>query len=251
MIERTEAIVLKTIDYGETSQIVSLFTRLRGRMSVIAKGSRRPRSRFGSTLQPMSIIQAVYYFRTGRTLQTLKETTHVARLQRLTANVHRLGGAFRIVELVRGLTEEGDPSPTLFREMMQALVYLDSSDERPENVLPHFQLRLASELGFAPAVRREDVQLVPAGGGILDLETGEIAVAARPGNRTVKASRTALRAFAIFARTDLPTALCLRLEPLELEETLRLTNTYLRFHVEGRYPDRSEAVMQQLRHGAA
>ncbi|MEL7362835.1 MAG: recombination protein O N-terminal domain-containing protein, partial [Bacteroidota bacterium] len=48
MIVRTDAVVLRTLDYGETSQIVALFAREHGLLSVIAKGSRRPKSRFGS-----------------------------------------------------------------------------------------------------------------------------------------------------------------------------------------------------------
>lgn len=69
MIIRTDAVVLRGMDYGETSRILTLFTRRHGIIGAIAKGVRRPGSRFGSTLQPLSVIQAVYYYKAERDLQ--------------------------------------------------------------------------------------------------------------------------------------------------------------------------------------
>lgn len=246
MILRTDAIVLRAFDYGETSQIVALYTRQQGRVSVMARGSRRPKSTFGSTLQPMSYVQAVYYHRPTRDLQTLKETHHVVRLPRLARDIERLGAGFRIVELLRGLTEPGEANPLLFNLALHALLNLDAAEQRPLNALPHFQLRMAGILGFAPNVRKEDVLAVPDEGGSLALDRGTIH-ASRSGQLHLGASREALRAFAVFARTDLETALRMQLTSDVLDETLRLIDAYVRHHVEGRYPDRADAVMRSLR----
>jgi DNA repair protein RecO (recombination protein O) len=246
MILRTDAIVLRAFDYGETSQIVALYTRQQGRVSVIARGSRRPKSTFGSTLQPLSYVQAVYYHRPTRDLQTLKEANHVVRLARLAKDIDRLGAGFRIIELLRGLTEPGEPNPALFNLALHALLNLDAAEHRALNALPHFQLRMAGILGFAPDIQREDVLAVPPEGGALALDRGSI----HPedaGPNSMRASREALRAFAIFARTDLATALRMDLSPAALDETLRLIDGYVRHHVEGRYPDRADAVMRRLR----
>jgi DNA repair protein RecO (recombination protein O) len=248
MIVRTDAIVLRAIDYGETSQIVSVYTRQHGRVSVMARGSRRPKSRFGSSLQPMSYVQAVYYYKPGRDLHTLKEASHAHRLRYLAEDMARLAAGFRIVELVRGLTEPGDPNPLLFNLTIHALLHLDGSDRRALNVLPHFQLRLASLLGFAPAIERQAVEALDDGGGALSLASGAILPVVRSGEGSLPASRAALRAFAIFSRADLDTALRMRLDPAGYDETLRLIDAYLRHHVEGRYPDRADAVARQLLH---
>ncbi|MEO1479305.1 MAG: DNA repair protein RecO, partial [Bacteroidota bacterium] len=147
MIVRTDAVVLRTLDYGETSQIVALFTREHGLLSVIAKGSRRPKSRFGSTLQPLAYVQAVYYFREGRGLQTLKETAHVQRFATLPLDLDRLTRGMRMLELVRALFEEGEPNPAVFNLLLRGLHWLDTAPPRPANGLCHVQLRLATLLG--------------------------------------------------------------------------------------------------------
>lgn len=245
MIVRTDAVVLHAFDYGETSRIAHLFTRQHGRVSVLARGARRPTSRFGSTLQPMRVVQAVYYRKPGRELQTLSEATHLHLLPRIGNDVERLATGLRLVELVRTYTEPEDPHPLLFARLVEALVRLDAGGPHTGNVLPHFQLQLAAALGFAPDVRKADVQALPEEGGALDLARGAVEAAAT-GTDHRRASRSALRAFAILARTDLETALRLRLSPAQRDEVLHLTEAYLDHHLEGRAPSRVQSVARQL-----
>ncbi|MEL6615154.1 MAG: DNA repair protein RecO, partial [Bacteroidota bacterium] len=70
MIVRTDAVVLRTLDFRETSRIVTLLTRQHGITGVVANGARRTKSVFGSTLQPTAYLQVVYYYKPGRGLQT-------------------------------------------------------------------------------------------------------------------------------------------------------------------------------------
>ena len=69
MIERTEAIILKTQNFSETSRIVSAFTRQFGRMKFMAKGARKPKSRFGASFQPP--LRAAHRLRDRRGLGPL------------------------------------------------------------------------------------------------------------------------------------------------------------------------------------
>ncbi|CAN5560188.1 DNA repair protein RecO [soil metagenome] len=247
MIVRTDAVVLRAFDYGETSRIATLYTRTHGRVSVLARGARRPKSRFGSTLQPMAYIQAVFFRRDGRGLQTLKEAAHVRLWHRTQADLERLTGALRMIELTRALTEEEEASPLTFRLLVDHMEALENAPET-ETVLPHFQLRFARILGFSPDVRREDVESIEGEGGQLSLENGRV-LPIGTGAAGPRAGRGALRAFAILARTDLATALRLRLTPAERNETQTLADAYMRHHVEEAYPDRVRRVTDQLAAG--
>ncbi len=246
MIVRTDAVVLRAIEYGETSLIVTLFTRRHGRVTVMAKGARRPKSRFGSALQPMAYVQVVYYYKPGRGLQTLKESAHVQALHGVVAGIEKITVGLRLVELVRALTEDEEANPLLFTLLVQALLRLDEAAERAANVLPSFQLRLAAVLGFSPDVQREAVLALPAGGGVLALDTGAVLPLAAAPKAGVRAGRQALRAFAVFARADLDTALRLALTDDLRAEVNRLVDAYLRYHVEDAYPDRVRKVASQL-----
>lgn len=248
MIERTDAVVLRSLNYGETSQIVTLLTRERGLVTVMAKGARVTKSRFGSTLQPMSYIQAVYYYKASRDLQTLSETTHLRVFHGVARDLSKLAVGLRVVELTRALAAREEPNVRLFNLVVRTLEHLDAAEARPGNVLLHFELRLATLLGFAPSIDREDVQALPDEGGLLALDTGAVLPLGAHPTAARRASRSALRAYAVFARADLDTALRMDMAASVRAETSRLISEFLRYHVEDAYPSRSEHVFGQLLH---
>ena len=255
MIVRTDAVVLRAFDYSETSRIATVFTRQHGVIGVMAKGARRPTSRFGSTLQPTAYVQLVYYYKAERGLQTLREATHVQRFPALTSvsadpeGLARITAGLRMVELIRALLEERDANPPLFGLLVQTLAWLDTAEANAANALPWFQLRLAAHLGFTPDVQREDIEALGDEGGTLLLDTGTIAPAGFVGRASVRATRPALRAFAVFARTDLQTAGRMRLDPDQRAEVESLVDAYLRFHTEDAYPDGVRRVAGQMTEG--
>ena len=150
-IIRTEAVVLRSLDYGETSQIVTLFTREKGKLGVMAKGARRPKSSFGATLQPMAYTQVVFYYKPTRTLQTLSESSHVESFHSLRRDLKSITVGLRIVELVDALMEEENAQPDVFALLVRTLRRLDATETRVTNLWPYAQLRLAQMLGVAPA----------------------------------------------------------------------------------------------------
>ena len=245
MIVRTDAVVLRSFDYGETSRIVTLLTRQHGAIGAMAKGARRTKSTFGSTLQPGSYVQAVYYYKPGRGLQTLKETSHLRRFPRLTTDLERVTLALRVLEITRALVEEGEPHPLALEAVVRALTYLDVAEDRLANALPWFQLKIAALLGFAPDFHRAELDALPDDGGVLMLETGAVRDEA-DGVRAVTASRAALRAFAVFARADLETAGRMSLPPGVRHEVEALVDAYLRVHTDDALPDRVRRVAGEL-----
>ncbi len=262
MIVRTDAVVLRTLDYSETSRIVTLLTRSHGVVGALARGARRPTSQFGSTLQPMAAIQVVFYHRPGRGLQTLKETSHIVRWQHLTSDFARVPLGLRAVEVARAVLGEGEAHPLALDLLIRTLAYLDSA-EVPANAVPWFQLRLATLLGFAPDVHRDDVLALGEAGTLL-LESGAVvpldadgpaADSYADGRRSfgggVRASRAALRAFAILARTDLDTSGRMRLDRAVRHETEALVDAYLRTHTDSPFREKVRDVTDQIDAGLA
>jgi DNA repair protein RecO (recombination protein O) len=256
-IVRTEAIVLRSLDYGETSQIVTLYTREKGKLGVMAKGARRPKSSFGATLQPMAYTQVVFYYKPTRTLQTLSESSHVESFHRLRRNLTSITVGFRIVELVDALMETEDAQPEVFALLVHALRRLDAREARVTNVWPYVQLQLAQILGVAPAVRRDRVEAVTGEEGLLSLVDGGVYPdggrdqAPDSGRDAVpdesrRASRAALRAYAVCARADLDTVMRLEMSPSVRREVEELVRDFLRYQFDDAYPDRSRSVIAQI-----
>lgn len=244
MIVRTEAVVLRSMDYGETSQIVTIFTRELGKISVLAKGALKVKSRFGASLQPMSYSQVVFYYKPTRTLQTLSESTLLKPLSDIGGNQEILSAGWRIVELTNALMQEEQQNTLVFNLLLQVLHRLDDTTGNRSNILPYFQLKFATVLGFSPAFDRNSVQQLPEEGGSLLLDTGEITLTTQGAGR--RASRTALRAFAICARADLDTVMRMRLVHSICNELDHLIEAYYKYHVEDHYPSRSTKVIDRM-----
>lgn len=246
MIIRTEAIVCRSMEYGETSQIVTLFTREKGKIAVIAKGARLPTSRFGSSLQPMSYTQVVFYYKPTRSLQTLTESAHVEPFHGIGRSLERMTIGQRMVELAYALLQEEETNERAFHLLVTVLRRLDDAERHLENLLPFFQLHFAGVLGFAPSVEKESVQHLPDEGGYLALDTGAVHLQEAATASSRRASRSALRAYAVLVRADLDTVMRMELDARTRREVYTLVEEYLRFHVQEAYPARSEHILSQL-----
>ncbi len=147
---KTEAIVLRSIRYGETDRILHLYTPGRGRVSAIAKGVRRTRSRFGARLEPFFHIRAVLH--EGRSeLLTVTAADTVAAHAGLREHAAGLDAAARACDAVLRLFETADPHPEVFTLLGNELTLLagDPAQARPANGLA-FRLKLLLAAGLVP-----------------------------------------------------------------------------------------------------
>jgi DNA repair protein RecO (recombination protein O) len=149
---RTEAVVLRSMRYGEADRILHLLTPRMGRVSAIAKGVRRTRSRFGGRLEPLARVALLLH--EGRSdLYTVTAADTVAAHPTLRAHGACLDAASRACDAVARLTEPGDGNVPTYNLLVNELALLDA---RPELAgLPHvlaFRLKLLLAIGFAPAL---------------------------------------------------------------------------------------------------
>jgi len=242
MLIRTEAIVLRSIPFSETSLISTLFTKEKGKMSVMAKGARRPKSRFGSTLQPLSVVQAVIYYRPTRSLQTISECAHT-RIP-LLDSLECLTAGLRMAELTYALTQEEEELPTIFDLLVSVLCRMRQPHSSAALLQLYFEMQLATELGFAPGFEREAVRTLPSTGGLLQYENGEIIHEGAEGPHAKRASRIALRTFAILSRAQLDVVA--DLPPPPIHEVQYLVSQYMRYHVAEAYPERGHRILKQI-----
>jgi DNA repair protein RecO (recombination protein O) len=146
------AVVLQSFAYSESSRIVRLITPDVGLASAIARGARRPRSRFSGVLEPFTEGDAHLLWKEGRDLQTLSEWELVRSRQQLGRSLVAFAGASLLAELVLrfGSTE---PSAALFERLCTSLNAVAAEAERPEAVSPLVigaAWLLVGLLGFAP-----------------------------------------------------------------------------------------------------
>ncbi len=147
---KTEGIVLRSIRYGEADRILHVYTPARGRLSAIAKGVRRSRSRFGGRLEPFFHLELMLH--EGRSeLLTVTSAQTVAAHARLRTDAAALDTAARACDAVGRLFETADSNPAVFHLLANELALLDADPAAAghANQLA-FRAKLLVAAGLAP-----------------------------------------------------------------------------------------------------
>ena len=152
MLTKDAAICIRTVDFSETSQIVTFFTRAAGKISAIAKGSKRPKSPFDGTIEILSHGRIVFSDSAREKLAVLTEFEQQPGFDCLSKSLFTLNCCLFAAELLDKMTNEHDPHPELFDSFLQFLQNTPSAMKRTEilALLILFQLALLKEVGLQP-----------------------------------------------------------------------------------------------------
>ena len=163
----TDAVVLHSFRYSETSKIVRLLTRDHGPQSVIAKGAMNPKSKFGARLQSLSEGVASFFLKPARDLHTLQEFDVVIQRPELSRDARRFGASTALAEVVMRFAP-AEAHPEIYELVVEVLERLSASaaDELDSQTLAGLWTTVAA-LGFEPSVGQcarcgEPVPLGPA-----------------------------------------------------------------------------------------
>jgi DNA repair protein RecO (recombination protein O) len=144
---RAEAIVLRTVDFGEADRILVLFSRHFGKLHVVAKGIRRATSRMAGHAEPLT--HATYQLARGRELDVLTGAEARAIYPALRDDLVRIAAGWYVAELTDRFTVEHAPAAPLFDLLETALRHLDAG-HAPSLVCRWFDLHLLDRSGFRP-----------------------------------------------------------------------------------------------------
>src|SRR5271170_1054560 len=152
---KTEAVVLRSMRYGEADRILHLYTPNRGRLSAIAKGVRRARSRFGGRLEPFFRLRIELHQGRGE-LMTVTGAQTVDGHAQLRGDARALDAAARACDAVGRLFETSEPHPGVFNLLCRKLSLLDEQAAGAgraaigRSAALAFRLKLLIAAGLAP-----------------------------------------------------------------------------------------------------
>ena len=149
--EKATAIVLRTVEFSETSSIVTLFTREFGKVRALGKGARRPKGPFESALDLLAVCRIVFLRKSSEALDLLTEAKLERRFRAPGRDLSCLYAAYYVAELLSELTDDYDPHPQLFDLAEATLVALAAGGEVPRLVL-RFELIALRLLGHLPSL---------------------------------------------------------------------------------------------------
>jgi DNA repair protein RecO (recombination protein O) len=175
-VPRLTAIVLRTVDTGESDRVVTFLSRERGKVSAYARGARASKRRFGGSLEPFTLVAAEVKERPGAELLGLDSVSPLDAFGAIRGDLARIACAAYAAELARELVRDHEPHEELFDLLAAYLGGLAAAPARPAG-LRAFELGALRAAGLVPRLDAcvrcggelpaAPVPLDPAQGGLL------------------------------------------------------------------------------------
>jgi DNA repair protein RecO (recombination protein O) len=147
-ILKTEAVVLSKMNYGDTSIISKLFTKANGIVSVIIKGGRSPKSKYGSIVDPINHLSVIYYKKDTRELQILSDAEIISHFPAIKEDLSKLKYTYAIIELLKNLIAENEVNDKLFSGTIRIFERINSSYEKPEISFGRYFMFFLKQIGY-------------------------------------------------------------------------------------------------------
>ncbi len=151
MLQKCEGIVIRSTDYGETNKIITLYTRELGKVGVMARGAKKPNSRFTSITQLFTY--GTFLFQKSSGLGSLQQGETIQSLRSIREDIFLTAYASYMAELLDKSTENMERNPFLFELLMQTLQFLDDGLD-PDILLYIFEMKMLPVLGLHPQLDR-------------------------------------------------------------------------------------------------
>lgn len=147
-IIKTEAVVLSKLNYGDTSSIVTLYSKDFGKFSAIIKGGRSPKSKIGLIIEPLNYIQVIVYIKESRELQFISGSDMISYFPGIREDFDKLKYSQAVIELLKKLTAEHEINVRLFKGVVRIISLIESSNELPVILFSRFLFFFLTELGY-------------------------------------------------------------------------------------------------------
>ncbi|MCK0471559.1 DNA repair protein RecO [Alkalihalobacillus sp. APA_J-10(15)] len=123
MMQKVEGIIIRTIDYGETNKVVTLFTKELGKIGVMARGAKKPKSRLSAASQ--LFMYGIFVIQTSSGLGVLQQADITSSFRDIRSDLRRAAHASYMLELTDKLTDEKTRYSEIFKLLYQILIYID------------------------------------------------------------------------------------------------------------------------------
>ncbi len=153
-VEHTEAVVVRGVDYSQTSRIVTFVTPRRGRVACLVRGMRRPGSSTAAALDMFNRVEIGLVWKDSRTVQTLTDCTTLDAYPALKTDLDKSTCGAVALEVALKTAHENEPSEVLYAALVSGLEGLAVWTGPAEMYTCRVLLRLLAAAGFAPVLDR-------------------------------------------------------------------------------------------------
>jgi len=233
MILQTEAIVLKTFDFRETSRIAHFYTRDHGKVSGVMKGIRKEPKKFGSSVERFSVNDIVYYQYRRSDLHLISQCDLKNFFFPIRQELPKSLAAYYILELVSVMLPPEEKNVSVYDLMLDFLNTLEQSADI-HTLVHFFQIKILLYSGFKPhldtcvkcrRIVRQQARFSPNEGGLVcrDCHT--------PDSNIHLISQGTVASILHVEKSPWTQCLRLKLTPRVREELKYTLNNFLVFHL--------------------
>ncbi|MCF8262034.1 MAG: DNA repair protein RecO [Melioribacteraceae bacterium] len=147
-LQKTEAIVLRKINYGDTSKIVTLYTLHFGKITAIVKGGRASKSKIGAVVDTLNHVEIVFYDKSTRDVQLISQADLINHFPRIREDLEKFKYAAAILELIQNLIHMNEPHERIFLGTGKIFTLMDSGEESAQLLFVRYFLFFIDELGY-------------------------------------------------------------------------------------------------------
>lgn len=160
MLQKTEGIVIHSLQYSDTSIIAKIFTADYGLISFMIKGTRGKKSSNKAVLfQPLSVLALDIYHQENKNLKTIRESKLLLNPSGIYGNIHKTSVVLFMAEVLQKILKENSTHPTLYDLLKQKIGKLNDEPFNPDFHL-YLLLDIANELGFLPFNNYADIESI-------------------------------------------------------------------------------------------
>lgn len=241
MITHSQAIVLRVIDYQESSKILTVLSEEHGKIALMAHGAKKPKSKLAGILETGAVLDVVYYFKESRGVQTLSEASVLYSSNIFRKDFERAAILYATLELVSQLVHDNEVNKPIFEFTFNVIKWLGETEETSPSIFAYVQLRLAEITGIGlhgmingnPDV----LYLNISSGSISEQSEEELSYKLTPAQSKFLKTAMVSKSKSIFN---------IRLENGELRQLVNHLDVYFKYHVEGYRERKSDSIFEQM-----
>ena len=241
MIVQTRAIILKAINYQESSKILTVLTKEHGKIALIAKGAKKPKNKLAGILEAGNILDVVYYYKASRSVQTLSEASISYSSLTFRQQIERAAILYAVIELVAQLIHENEVNMPVFNFTETFIEWLGNEKDVHPSVFAYVQLRLAEITGIGLL---QDVDSAE-GAVFLNISSGNISQDAENELAYKLSPNQAQFLFKSLSGKN-KRIFNVGLENEELKQLVHHIDVYFKYHVDGYQERKSDSIFEQM-----
>lgn len=151
MLRQIEGIVLKSRDYGETHKMITIYTKQMGKITAIARGANKPKSKLSAVSQVF--IQGEFLAYVTKGLSTIQQGQTTNSYRHIREDIVKTAYAAYIIELTDKLLDEKQPDAFIYNQLCKTLAWIDQNDTFMIPLMM-YELKMFSKGGIAPVIDR-------------------------------------------------------------------------------------------------